>query len=64
MHHSHCDTIRLLADVQEHSGLAAELATQQDLNNRAQRDVERFLNREQLLAKVPLHLDACSPYHS
>lgn len=33
--------------------MATELHQQQDLNGRLQRDVERFKNREQLLAKVP-----------
>ena len=39
--------------LQDRSVVANELAAQQDLNSRAQRDVERFKNREQLLAKVP-----------
>ena len=38
--------------LQDRSVVANELAAQQDLNSQAQRDVERFKNREQLLAKV------------
>ena len=38
---------------QERNSVATELHQQQDLNGRLQRDVERFKNREQLLAKVP-----------
>ncbi|KAL0040483.1 hypothetical protein WJX77_008439 [Trebouxia sp. C0004] len=38
----------------ERNSVATELHQQQDLNGRLQRDVERFKNREQLLAKVKL----------
>lgn len=38
--------------LQDRSVVANELAAQQNLHGQAQRDVERFKNREQLLAKV------------
>ena len=46
-----CKDVSLLS--QERNSVATELHQQQDLNGRLQRDVERFKNREQLLAKVP-----------
>ena len=44
---------------QERTLVASDLAEQQDLNNRTQRDVERFKNREQLLAKVCTEQPVC-----
>lgn len=38
--------------MQERTFLASDLQLQQDLDGRMQRDVERFKNREELLAKV------------
>ena len=47
--------------LQDRAGVANELAAQQDVNSQAQRDVERFKNREQLLAKVP---QFCTAYRA
>ena len=48
--------------LQDRLTVATELAAQQNVNSRAQRDVERFKNREQLLAKVCQVTQFCSAY--
>lgn len=45
--------------MQDRDLVVQELEQQQGLNSRMERDVERFKNREQLLAKVSLTTDGC-----
>ena len=47
-----CPDYILICCLQERNTVAHDLGIEQERNNRMQRDVERFQNREQLLEKV------------